>query len=50
MSQAANDLVELSRMPRNEDGKLGGLIERLMRELANNIIAPGVADDIRSGC
>jgi hypothetical protein len=43
MSLFAKDLLELSAMPRNPDGKLGGLIEVLLRELAVNLIAPGVA-------
>lgn len=38
MSLLAQDLLELSRMPR------GALVEHLLRELACNLIAPGVAD------
>ena len=49
MSQAARDLLDLLSMPRNDDGKLGGLVEILLREYALNIIAPGVAD-MRAGC
>lgn len=45
MSRFASDLIELSRMPRNDDGKLGGLVEVLLRELAKNLIAEGVADE-----
>ncbi|MDF3115845.1 hypothetical protein SB394_02675 [Burkholderia sp. BCCIQ04A] len=43
MSQIARDLLDLLSMPRNDDGKLGGLVELLLREYAQNIIAPGVA-------
>ncbi|WP_198361581.1 hypothetical protein [Burkholderia ubonensis] len=43
MSRAASDLIELISMPRNDDGKLGGLVELLLREYALNLIAPGVA-------
>lgn len=49
MSTLALDLIELSRMPRNEDGKLGGLVEKLIRELARDLIAEGVRDE-REGC
>lgn len=42
MSLLAQDLLELSRMPR------GALVEHLLRELACNLIAPGVAD-VRGG-
>ncbi|WP_198364301.1 hypothetical protein [Burkholderia ubonensis] len=49
MSQSARDLIELLSMPRNDDGKLGGLVELLLREYAINLIAPGVAD-ARRGC
>ena len=49
MSAFASDLIELSRMPRNDDGKLGGLVELLLREIARNLIAAGVAD-FRGGC
>lgn len=49
MSQAARDLLDLLSMPRNDDGKLGGLVEVLLREYALNIIAPGCAD-MRRGC
>jgi hypothetical protein len=42
MSQFANDLTELVRL---DDGHRGALIECLLRELAMNIIAPGVADE-----
>lgn len=38
MSIFAKDLLELRAMPR------GALIEHLLRTLAVNIIAPGVAD------
>lgn len=44
MSQFASDLLSLIAMPRNDDGKLGGLVEVLLRELALNLIAPGCAD------
>ncbi|WP_321789323.1 hypothetical protein [Burkholderia pyrrocinia] len=44
MSQTARDLLELLSMPRNDDGKLGGLVELLLREYATNLIAPGVAN------
>lgn len=43
MSVFAKDLLELRTMPR------GALIEHLLRELARNLIAPGVAD-MRGGC
>ncbi|WP_268989799.1 MULTISPECIES: hypothetical protein [Burkholderia cepacia complex] len=43
MSEAARDLLELSRMPR------GALVEHLLRALALNLIALGVKDD-RGGC
>lgn len=49
MSQTALDLLALLSMPRNDDGKLGGLVELLLRECALNLIAPGVAD-ARCGC
>ena len=45
MSRFASKLIELSRMPRNDDGKLGGLVELLLREIARNLIAEGVADE-----
>lgn len=38
MSIFAKDLLELRTMPR------GALIEHLLREIALNLIAPGVAD------
>ena len=44
MSRFASDLLSLIAMPRNDDGKLGGLVEVLLRELALNLIAPGCAD------
>jgi hypothetical protein len=44
MSRFASDLLDLLAMPRNPDGKLGGLIEILLREYALNIIAPGCAN------
>ncbi|ARK91101.1 hypothetical protein [Burkholderia pseudomallei] len=37
MSQPAKNLLELRRMPR------GALVEHLLREIALNLIAPGVA-------
>lgn len=43
MSLLAQDLLDLSRMPR------GALVDHLLRELACNLIAPGVAD-VRGGC
>lgn len=49
MSQPAKDLIELLSMPRNDDGKLGGLVEILLREIAQNLIAAGVAD-VLGGC
>lgn len=49
MSRFAHDLIELSRMPRNDDGKLGALTETLMREIACKLIAEGVAGE-RGGC
>ncbi|WP_196755063.1 hypothetical protein [Burkholderia anthina] len=49
MSRTARDLLELLSMPRNDDGKLGGLVEILLREYALNLIAPGVAC-MRGGC
>lgn len=49
MSQPAKDLIELLSMPRNDDGKLGGLVEILLREYALNLIAPGVAS-LCAGC
>lgn len=48
MSQFASDLLSLIAMPRNDDGKLGGLVEVLLREYACNLIAPGT-DDQRGG-
>ncbi|WP_080312834.1 hypothetical protein [Burkholderia pseudomallei] len=38
MSQAAKNLLELRRMPR------GALVEHLMREIAQNLIAVGVQE------
>lgn len=46
MSQLAIDLLELLRLRGNERG---ALIEHLLREVALNLIAPGVAD-VRGGC
>jgi hypothetical protein len=44
MSRLASDLLELVRL-----GVRGALIEHLLREIALNLIAPGVAD-FRGGC
>lgn len=44
MSILAIDLLELMRL-----GARGALIEHLLREIALNLIAPGVAD-FRAGC
>jgi hypothetical protein len=46
MSQAAKDLIELLRLAR---GGAGALTQHLLRELAKNLIAPGVAD-VHGGC
>jgi hypothetical protein len=46
MSLIAQDLIELQRLCQ---GGAGALTEHLLREVANNLIAPGVAD-VRSGC
>lgn len=43
MSILASDLLSLRDMPR------GALVEHLLREIATNLIAPGVAD-VRGGC
>ena len=43
MSILALDLLELAAMPR------GALVEHLLREIALNLIAPGVAD-MKEGC
>jgi hypothetical protein len=45
MSLLAEDLLELVRLAQ---GGAGALIEHLLREVALNLIAPGVADQ-RSG-
>lgn len=39
MSSLAKDLLAASRLPR------GALVEHLLREIALNLIAPGVADE-----
>ena len=44
MSRFASDLLSLIAMPRNDDGKLGGLVEVLLRAMAVDFIALGVAD------
>ncbi|ARL90983.1 hypothetical protein [Burkholderia pseudomallei] len=41
MSLAAQDLLELMRLAK---GGAGALTEHLLREIALNLIAPGVAD------
>ncbi|MDR5815828.1 hypothetical protein QCE62_19765 [Caballeronia sp. LZ033] len=41
MSALAKDLIELVRLAQ---GGAGALTEHLLREIANNIIAPGVSD------
>lgn len=46
MSRIAQDLIELQRLCQ---GGSGALTQHLLRELAKNLIAPGVADE-RSGC
>ncbi|WP_250481867.1 hypothetical protein [Caballeronia sp. NCTM5] len=46
MSTLAKDLVELKRLA---NGGAGALIEHLLREVAANLIARGVADE-RGGC
>lgn len=46
MSTLAKDLVELVRLAQ---GGAGALIEHLLREVASNLIAQGVADE-RGGC
>ncbi|CAB3730587.1 hypothetical protein [Paraburkholderia rhynchosiae] len=46
MSQIASDLIELKRLA---DGGAGALTEHLLREVAADIIAEGVADE-RGGC
>lgn len=43
MSLIAQDLIELQRLAQ---GGAGALTEHLLREVAQNIIAPGVADDL----
>jgi hypothetical protein len=46
MSRAAKDLLELIRLAQNGAGTL---TQHLLREMAANLIAPGVAD-VRGGC
>jgi hypothetical protein len=46
MSQAAQDLIELRRLA---EGGAGALTEHLLREIALNIIAPGVRDQREGG-
>ena len=46
MSQLAQDLLELVRL---RGGQHGALIEHLLREISQNLIAPGVTD-VRGGC
>ena len=46
MSRAARDLIELQRLAQSG---AGALTEHLLRELAKNLIAAGVADS-RGGC
>jgi hypothetical protein len=46
MSQIAEDLIELKRLA---EGGAGALTEHLLREVASNLIAPGVSDQ-REGC
>lgn len=46
MSLIAQDLIELLRLAQ---GGAGALTQHLLRELATNLIAPGVAD-MRGGC
>lgn len=45
MSERAKDLLELNRLAEADDHVAGSLIEKLRRETALNLIAPGVADD-----
>lgn len=42
MSRIAEDLIELKRLA---EGGAGALTEHLLREVALNVISPGVADD-----
>lgn len=46
MSRIAKDLLELKRL---SEGGAGALTQHLLREIAANLIALGVADQ-RSGC
>ena len=46
MSLLAEDLIELKRLA---EGGAGALTETLLREVASNIIAPGVADQRDGG-
>lgn len=46
MSTLAEDLIELKRLA---EGGAGALTEHLLREVALNLIAEGVAD-VREGC
>jgi hypothetical protein len=46
MSTAAKDLIELQRLAQ---GGAGALTQHLLREVAKNLIALGVAA-VRSGC
>lgn len=48
MSERAKDLLELNRLADADDHVAGALIEKLRREYALNLIAPGV-DDARGG-
>jgi hypothetical protein len=46
MSRTAQDLIELQRLAQ---GGAGALTQHLLREIAKNLIAAGVAD-ARGGC
>lgn len=46
MSPTAQDFIELLRLAQ---GDAGALTQHLLRELARNLIGPGVAD-MRDGC
>lgn len=46
MSRTAQDLIELLRLTQ---GGAGTLTQHLLREVAKNLIAPGVGD-ARGGC
>lgn len=47
MSHIAKDLLELKRLT---EGGAGALTQHLLREIAANLIAFGVAADQRTGC